>query len=316
MSKLAFIFPGQGSQYLGMGKDFYDYYTIAKHTYEEANEILKFKLSDICFNGPENELQLTENTQPAILTTSIGILRVLKERGIYCDYTAGLSLGEYSALINAESIVFSEAVELVKNRGKYMQEAVPKGIGRMGAIVGLSEKQIESIVYESRVYGLIEIANYNTDEQIVLSGEKKAINIAIKMAKELGAKKALPLPVSAPFHCSLLKSAGDLLSEDLENVNFRNPIIPFISNVSAKVVDDKEKIQQYLVKQVSQTVLWRQSIELLINKGVRTFVEIGPGTTLSNFVKAIASYQGVEVMSESIHDIERFNQVMRVLDKQ
>lgn len=313
MNKIAFIFPGQGAQYVGMGKDFYDNYHIARQTYEEANSILNYSLSDICFNGPEEDLMLTENTQPAILTTSIAILRVLQEEGFSCDYTAGLSLGEYSALINAGSIEFAQAVKLVKNRGTYMQQAVPNGVGRMGAIVGLSTNQIEKIIDYSRDYGLVQVANYNTNEQIVLSGEKKAVRTALKKAKEIGARKALPLPVSAPFHCSLLESAGKLLDNDLKRIDFKDPIIPFISNVNAEIVTDKEEISKHLIKQVSNTVLWRQSVELLIDKGVRTFIEIGPGTTLSNFVKAIAANLEIEIQSESVGDLEGLEKARNLL---
>lgn len=315
MNKVAFIFPGQGAQYVGMGKDFYDNYPIAKQTYEEANSVLNYSLSDICFNGPEEDLMLTENTQPAILTTSIAILRVLQEEGFFCDYTAGLSLGEYSALINAGSIEFAQAVKLVKNRGIYMQQVVPNGVGRMGAIVGLSSNQIEDIIEYSKGYGLIQVANYNTNEQIVLSGEKKAVNAALKKAKELGARKALPLLVSAPFHCSLLEPAGELLSNDLKKIDFKKPTIPFIPNVNAETVTDNENISHYLIKQVSNTVLWRQSIEVLIDRGVKIFIEIGPGTTLSNFVKAIAANQGVNIISESVSDIEGLNKAIEILNK-
>ncbi len=221
MDKVAFIFPGQGSQFVGMGKDFYYSFSLAKDVYDQADEILGYKLTDICFNGPEEDLMLTENTQPAILTTSIAILRVLQQAGLTSDYTAGLSLGEYSALINTGTIDFAQAVKLVRGRGIYMQQSVPKGVGRMGAIVGLSGEQIEDIIKQSREYGLIQIANYNTHEQIVLSGEKKAVNYAIKKAKEFGARKALPLPVSAPFHCKLLEPAEELLKKDLQDMDLK-----------------------------------------------------------------------------------------------
>ncbi len=314
MKKTAFLFPGQGAQYVGMGKDFYDNYSIARQTYEDANNVLGYRISDICFEGSDEELMLTENTQPAILTTSIAMLRVLEQKGLSCDYTAGLSLGEYSALINAGSLEFSQAVELVKNRGMYMQQAVPSGVGRMGAVVGLSIEEINDIIEYSKEYGVIQVANYNTHEQIVLSGEKKAVSTALKKAKELGARKALPLPVSAPFHCSLLEPAGELLCIDLKRIDFKNPIIPFVSNVTAETVTGKEKIPYYLVKQVSNSVLWCQSVELLLANGVRKFIEIGPGTTLSNFVKSISSDLNIEVFSDSISDLEGLNRVIKRLN--
>lgn len=313
MKKIAFIFPGQGAQLVGMGKDFYDTYTVAKRVYEEADEILGYKLSDICFNGSEEDLSLTENTQPAILITSIAILEVLRQKGLACDYTAGLSLGEYSALVNAKSVEFKKTVKLVRDRGIYMQQAVPIGVGRMGAIVGLSLEQIGSIVEQAKAFGLIQIANYNTYEQTVLSGEKKAISVALKKAKELGARKALPLLVSAPFHCSLLETAGSRLEKDLNDIEFKTPSVFFISNVSGETVNDIDKIKQYLIRQVSSPVLWRQSMESMLNMGVRTFIEIGPGTTLSNFAKAIAEFNKIDIIGESVCDIEGLDRILKII---
>lgn len=313
MDKTAFLFPGQGAQYVEMGRDFYNEYSIVRQVYEEASDNLGVDISDICFNGPDEDLLKTENTQPAILTTSIAILRVLEQEGFSCDYTAGLSLGEYSALVNAESIDFSDAVKLVRNRGIYMQQAVPRGVGKMGAIVGLQHDEIIELIKYSEGYGVVEVANYNTPEQIVLSGETKAIKTAIKKAKELGAKKALLLPVSAPFHCSLLKPAGEMLKGDLENINFILPKIPLINNVDAQIITETSQIISSLVRQVSNSVLWRHTIELMLDKGVRTFVEIGPGTALSNFVKAIAANLQVEVNSESVGDLESLKLVNQIL---
>jgi [acyl-carrier-protein] S-malonyltransferase len=314
MGKIAFIFPGQGAQYVGMGKDFFDNYLLARQTYNEADSVLNLQISDICFNGPEEGLMLTENTQPAILATSIAMLRILQQEGFVCDYTAGLSLGEYSALVNAGSIQFSDAVKIVKNRGTYMQQAVPNGIGRMGAIIGLSAEQIEDVVDYSKKYGLIKIANYNTYGQTVLTGEKKAINAALKKARSLGARRALPLLVNTPFHCSFLEPAGKLLEKDLNKIKFITPKIPFVSNVNAEIITNKKRIIEHLVKQVSNSVLWRQSVELLINKGVRIFIEIGPGTTLNNMVKEIAAYQKIDIISESINDIEGLHKVITILE--
>lgn len=315
MNEIAFIFPGQGSQVVGMGKDFYEKYPVAKEVFNDADRILGYKISDICFNGPDDVLMLTENTQPAILTTSIAILRVLEQHNFKCDFTAGLSLGEYTSLVNAETIDFSESLKLVRNRGLYMQNAVPNGLGRMGAIVGLTKDQIIEIIEYSKEEGLIEIANYNTYEQIVVSGEKKAVNVALKKAKEMGARKAMPLLVSAPFHCSLLEPAGIMLSKDLNEIDIKKPNISFIANVNASMISDKDLIKQSLIKQVSNSVLWLQTVEFMIEKGVRTFIEIGPGSSLSNFAKSIASNIGVEVVSESISDVESLENVISVLSK-
>lgn len=313
MNKIAFLFPGQGAQYVGMGKDFYEKFDIARQTFEEANDILGYDIAKICFEGPEEDLMLTENTQPAILTTSIAILRVLKQEGLTCDYTAGLSLGEYCALINAESLEFSEAVKLVQNRGVYMQKSVPKGQGKMGAIVGLSSDYLKEVIDFAKKEGIIEVANYNTHEQIVISGEKNAVKKALKKAKELGARKALPLLVSAPFHCSMLEPAGELLKKDLDKISFNKLKIPVVNNVDAKIITNQEEIYTSLIRQVSNSVLWHQSVELLLYEGVRKFIEIGPGTTLSNFVKAIASNLQIEVQSESVGDLEGLKNMRKLL---
>ncbi|MBW4827114.1 MAG: ACP S-malonyltransferase [Clostridiaceae bacterium] len=309
MGKVAFVFPGQGAQFVGMGKDFYDNFSVSKKVFEAANESLGIDIKSICFEGTEEELVKTENTQPAILTTSVAILKALEERGISCDYTAGLSLGEYTALVEANALDFNETVNLVKNRGKYMQEAVPEGKGGMAAILGLEKSKILEAVKEARNYGVIDIANYNSPEQIVISGEVEPLKVAVSQSKELGAKKAVHLPVSAPFHSSLLESAGEKLKKDLENVKVNDLEKIVITNVDAKPLGDKEEVKSSLVRQVSNSVLWCDSIIYMLDNGVDTFVEIGPGKSLKGFIKRIAKPLNKEVNIFSVSNLSGFENV-------
>ncbi|NLX90378.1 MAG: ACP S-malonyltransferase [Firmicutes bacterium] len=311
MGKVAFVFPGQGAQFPGMGKDFYDNFDVARQTFNIADSILNYKLSKICFEGNEDELMLTTNTQPAVLVTSIAIYNVLKEEGFAAEFTAGLSLGEYSALVSSDSIELERAVKIVQNRAAYMQEVVPVGVGKMAAIVGLGFKELDEVLESAKNKGIIEIANFNTHEQTVISGETAAIKEAIKSAKALGAKRALQLPVSAPFHCSMMKPAGELLRNDLKDLNIKPPKINFVNNVDAKVVSDSEYIRKSLIMQVSSSVKWYQTIELMLNEGVRRFIEIGPGTTLRNFIKSISAHLNIEVESYSIGDMEGYKKVLK-----
>ncbi|MBE3579202.1 MAG: ACP S-malonyltransferase [Caldanaerobacter subterraneus] len=284
--KIAFIYPGQGAQYAGMGKEIYEKYEEAKEIFERADEALGFNISKLCFEGPEEELMKTENTQPAILTVSVALTRVLQKRGVKPDVTAGLSLGEYSSLVLAEALDFEDAVRLVKKRGKYMQEVVPEGVGTMAAILGLPNEEVEEICRIASEVGVVEPANYNCPGQLVVSGEVKAVERAVELAKERGAKKAVVLAVSAPFHCSMLKEAGELLAKELEKVEIKDLMVPVISNVTADYVQ-KDKVKELLIKQVSHPVLWEQSVRKMVEDGVDTFIEIGPGKTLSGFVKKI-----------------------------
>lgn len=284
--KIAFIYPGQGAQYAGMGKEIYEKYEEAKEIFERADEALGFNISKLCFEGPEEELMKTENTQPAILTVSVALTRVLQKRGVKPDVTAGLSLGEYSSLVLAEALDFEDAVRLVKKRGKYMQEVVPEGVGTMAAILGLPNEEVEEICRIASEVGVVEPANYNCPGQLVVSGEVKAVERAVELAKERGAKKAVVLAVSAPFHCSMLKEAGELLAKELEKVEIKDLKVPVISNVTADYVQ-KDKVKELLIKQVSHPVLWEQSVRKMVEDGVDTFIEIGPGKTLSGFVKKI-----------------------------
>ncbi|HWQ30525.1 MAG TPA: ACP S-malonyltransferase [Negativicutes bacterium] len=287
MSKIACIFPGQGAQYPGMGKEIAENYKEAMDIFELASERLGIDMKKLCFEGNEEELKKTENTQPSILTTSIALLEVLKLRGIEPHVTAGLSLGEYSALVASKAISFADAVELVKKRGKYMQEAVPAGEGTMAAIMGMERESVEECLKMASGYGVVEAANYNCPGQIVIAGQTKAVEQACTIMKERGAKRAIVLPVSAPFHSSLLKPAGEKLAKDLENMDIRDNSMPVVSNVNAQVIMDKYEIKKCLIEQVSSSVLWEDSIRHMIDMGVDTFIEVGPGKTLSAFVKKI-----------------------------
>lgn len=315
MNKTAFIFPGQGSQHIGMGQDFYEKILESKQIFDEANKVLDMDLTGLIFNGNEEDLKKTENTQPAILTTSIAILKAMEKEGIDCDYTAGLSLGEYSSMVMSKAMDFSDALKVVRERGKFMQEAVPAGLGAMAALLGLDRDKLSLVIEASKEYGVVEVANYNSPEQIVISGEKTGIEIACAKALELGAKKAIPLSVSAPFHTSLLSPAGEKLSRELEKININELSKKVISNVDGHVIENKNEIKAKLVDQVSHSVLWQQSVEYMINQGVDTFVEIGPGKSLSGFVKRIGKSMGKEVETLSVNNLETYYQAVEKLTK-
>ncbi|QUH26251.1 ACP S-malonyltransferase [Serpentinicella alkaliphila] len=313
MTKLAFVFPGQGSQYVGMGKELFDNFNIVKDTFEEASDSLGLDMKKLCFEGPEDILVQTENTQPAILTTSVAFLRVLLSEGVDCSITAGLSLGEYGALVKSKAIKFTDAVKLVKKRGKFMQEAVPLGIGTMAAILGLEREVLVKCLEESKEYGIVEAANFNSPGQIVISGEVKAVEAAIKKISEAGAKKAVLLPVSAPFHSSLLKPAGDNLKIELNNIEIFDPSIPVVSNVTASKLLAKEEIAPALVKQVSSSVLWHDSVKLMLEEEVSTFIEVGPGKALSAFIKKIAKTEGYKANTLNVDDLNSLKSVLNTI---
>ncbi len=312
MSKVAFIFPGQGAQYVGMGKDFYENFSSAKNIFQEASDQLHIDMKKLCFEDPDDQLMITENTQPAILTTSIAILRVLEEEGLDCSISAGLSLGEYSSLVKANVFSFKDAVKLVKKRGKYMQNEVAVGVGTMAAILGLDREKVKLCIEKSKEYGIVEAANFNSPGQIVISGQIKPVEEAIRLAKEMGARKTVKLPVSAPFHSSLLKGAGEKLKKDLEKLNIRDPQIPVVSNVDAKILKSKSDIIPSLIRQVSNSVLWEDSVLLMIDKGVETFIEIGPGKTLSSFIKRIARDNKVKINTYNVEDMNSFKELLKV----
>src|ERR1700675_4343675 len=286
-SKIAFIFPGQGSQTVGMGKELAETHPIARQTFEEADEALGYKLSQVCFAGSEEQLRRTEITQPAILTVSIAALRVLEGCVPKPSFVAGHSLGEYSAHVASGTMTFADAVRTVRNRGKYMQEAVPVGVGAMAAILGMELEKVAAVCQDAAQGEVCAPANINSPEQIVISGNTAAVERGTKLADERGAKRAKILPVSAPFHCALMKPAQDRLEADLNNLNMRKPVYPVVCNVEASLVSDELRARETLVAQVTGAVKWEQSMRLLIESGAETFVEIGPGKVLCGLMRQI-----------------------------
>src|ERR1700727_3111090 len=284
---VALLFPGQGSQSVGMGKELYEKYPLARQTFDEADEVLGYKLSQLCFEGPEDQLRLTEITQPAILTVSIAALRVLEVGMSKPCYVAGHSLGEYSAHVAAGTMSFADAVRTVRNRGKYMQEAVPLGVGAMAAILGMELEKVAAVCRDAAQGEVCAPANINSPEQIVISGNTAAVERGTKLADERGAKTAKIIPVSAPFHCALMKPAQDRLEADLNNLKMQKPAYPVVCNVEASLVSDELRARETLVAQVTGAVKWEQSMRLLIESGVETFVEIGPGKVLCGLMRQI-----------------------------
>jgi [acyl-carrier-protein] S-malonyltransferase len=270
-----------------MGKELFEHHAVARDTFAEADETLGYKLSQICFEGPDDQLRLTEITQPAILTVSLAALRVLQQNGIQPSHVAGHSLGEYSAHVAAGTITFSDAVRTVRHRGKYMQEAVPVGVGAMAAILGMESPEVDRICAEAARGQVCEAANINSPEQIVISGDTAAVERATRLAESRGAKKAKMLPVSAPFHSSLMKPAQDRLAEDLKDLPFSDPKIPVVCNVDAQVVNSGDLSRDALIRQVSGSVKWDQSMRLLIASGVKTLIEVGPGKVLWGLMRQI-----------------------------
>lgn len=312
--KIAFIFSGQGSQYIGMGKELYDNIPSCKKIYDKANEVLGFDLKELIFNGDKEELNITENTQPAILTTSIAILQAIKDKGINPDIVAGLSLGEYSALVASEALDFETAVSLVKKRGRFMQEAVPQGIGSMVAVIGLNEDKIKKVLKVASERGIVEIANYNTNNQIVIGGESEAVEFASELLKESGARRVIPLKVSGPFHTSLLNQASIKLKNEFENIHFNTPKIKTITNVTADFIENGDEIKNLLINQVKSSVRWSETIEKMLDEGIDTFIEIGPLKTLSSFVREISKEKKVAVKIFNVEDLKSLNKTLEGME--
>ncbi|MBP2240093.1 [acyl-carrier-protein] S-malonyltransferase [Cytobacillus eiseniae] len=310
MGKIAFIFPGQGSQVVGMGKSLADSDKTVHSFFEKADERLGFPLSNIIFEGPQEELTLTTNAQPALLTTSIAILEFFKQSGVKPDFVAGHSLGEYSALVAAGVLSFSDGVYAVRKRGEFMEEAVPSGEGTMAAVLGMDREKLRAVTDEITEQGnSVQLANLNCPGQIVISGSKKGVELAASKAKEEGAKRVLPLVVSGPFHSELMKPAAEQFKEILNQLTVNNAEVPVIANVTAKEMTSADEMKTRLIEQLYSPVLWEDSVERMISLGVDTFIEIGPGKVLSGLVKKIDK----NVQIYAVSDRESCLQVMETL---
>ena len=309
MGKIAFVFPGQGAQYIGMAKQLCDQYPKALEIVKMASEVLGIDMEQMSFRGTDEELRVTENTQPAILTASAACLQPVIESGIEADFTAGLSLGEYTAHVYSGTFSFSDAVKLVRKRGKFMQEAVPQGLGSMIAILGMEREEILNVCAMAKSYGIVEPVNFNCPGQIVIAGEVKAVEKAADIALEKGAKRAVPLSVSAPFHSSMMAPAGEKLKAELEYVNIKKMRIPVFANVTGEIVPSENQVKDTLVHQVYSSVLWEDIVKNMIRKGVDKFIEIGPGKVLSGFIKKIDRKMTVL----NVEDINSLDSALRVL---
>lgn len=299
MGKIAFMFPGQASQYPGMGRELAENHPSARQVFDEADQALGFSISHVCFSGSEEELKLTANTQPGILTCSVAAYRVLAEKGVRPDYVAGHSLGEYSALVAAGSLEFTDAVKLLRQRGTYMQEAVPAGQGAMAAIMGLSHAVVADACKRAAEGEVCGPANLNSPEQTVISGSAGAVKRAVEIASQSGAKRAVMLPVSAPFHSALMMPAQERLEKDLRQTAFANLQMALVTNVDADTVTTGEEARDALIRQVTQPVRWEESVRLLIEEGVTAFVEVGPGRVLTGLLRQIErSVQALNVEDE------------------
>ncbi|MFZ5643363.1 MAG: ACP S-malonyltransferase [Bacillota bacterium] len=307
MSRTAFIFPGQGSQDVGMGRDLYEKYSSARAVFEKASNALGIDIASLCFEGPKEKLKETENAQPAILTVSVACLAVLEEMGLRPDLAAGHSLGEYSALVAAGCLDFEDAVRLVRSRGKHMQEAVPLGVGGMVAVLGLEASIIKEVC--DRISGpeaVVEAVNMNSPGQVVIAGDKKSLDRAVEELGKRGGRKCIPLSVSAPFHSSMMRPAGDKLASDLSLVKIKDPKIPVLSNVTAGYHGTGEEIRDLLVRQVYSPVRWEECVEKMVSDGTGVFIEVGPGRVLTGLVKKISR----DTQAQNVEDTVSMEKVL------
>ncbi|HEU0119662.1 MAG TPA: ACP S-malonyltransferase [Bryobacteraceae bacterium] len=304
MPKTAFLFPGQGSQYAGMGKTLAESSAVAKAVFAEADDALGFSLSSLCFGGPEEELKKTENTQPALLAVSVAAWTVLRERGLRPDFVAGHSLGEYSALVAAGALSFADAVRIVRKRGQYMQAAVPQGVGAMAALLKLPEGVLDGILAQAAEGEVVTAANLNSPDQVVIAGHAGAVARAMELAKAAGAKRAIALPVSAPFHCPLMRPAQELLQADLEAAAFSDLHMPLVNNWQAKLISTGAEAREGLYQQVPSPVRWRESMRLLIGEGVSRWVEVGAGAVLTGLLRNIDPAQSCQKFGEATDTVE------------
>ena len=310
MVKIAFVFPGQGSQFVGMGKDFYDHVPSTRKLLEEANDVLGFDLANICFNGPEETLKLTENTQPALLAHSTMALNILRENAIDSVVAAGHSLGEFSALVSAGALQFKDAVRLVRLRGQFMQEAVPVGVGTMAAIIGLPIDTLQELCDEvSSESFIVQPANLNSPVQTVIAGHKEAVSEASERALQAGAKKAVPLPVSAPFHSALMKPAEIKLKKELEQTEFYDLSFPVITNIEAKPITKGDEARSALIRQVCSPVRWSETMQVLVDQGIDTVIELGSGKVLSGLIKRFSK----DINCYQVGDRESLSQTLGAL---
>ena len=306
MEKIGFVFSGQGSQSVGMGKDLAENFEVCKNIFDKADAALGYSISSICFDGPKEELDKTENTQPAILTVSIAAFEALKSKGVRPYAVAGLSLGEYSALVASGVIAFEDAVRFVKKRGFMMQNAVPAGKGNMAAVLGLDAEKLKAVCAEASSKGIVECANFNCPGQIVIGGETEAVDLACEKAKEAGAKKVVPLAVSVPSHTSVLRDVSAKLAVELSGVELKNPGIKFLSNVKGDFSETAGEIASLLADQVMKPVLWQNIIEKMISDGITTIIEVGPGKVLSGFNRMISR----EIKSYNVEDVKSLEETI------